>query len=90
MEWRCATCDRSYAEPPNMCACGTAALEPVEGGDDRSASRFSLPGLRRRLVDPEAADRGLVRDEPYVTLVFRFLLVVALLGAAMLVVLAFV
>lgn len=74
MEWRCAECDRTYDEPPEVCVCGSANLEPR---DDRDSERFSLLELRKRLLEPADADRSLVRDEPYVTVAFRILLVLA-------------
>lgn len=74
MEWRCAECGRTYAEPPDVCVCGSANLEPRDDGDD---GRFSLLELRRRLLEPGDADRSLVRDEPYVTAAFRVLLLLA-------------
>lgn len=75
MEWRCAECDRNYDEPPPTCVCGSANVEPR---DDRGSGRFSLLELRRRLLEPADADRSLVRDEPYVTVAFRVLFVLAI------------
>jgi hypothetical protein len=84
MEWRCADCGRVHDEPPERCACGSSNVEPAtdEGG------RYSLLGVRRRLLSPSDADRSLVREEPYVTLLFRA--VVALTLLALLVVVVFV
>ena len=79
MTWRCADCDRTYDRPPETCRCGSAAVEPDDG--DGPADRFSLPGLRRRLLAPGDADRSLVRDEGRVALAFRVLLFVSLLIA---------
>ncbi len=79
MEWRCADCGRVHDDPPERCACGSANVEPA-GGD----GRYSLLAVRRRLLSPADADRSLAREEPYVTLLFRVvvaLAVVALLGA---------
>ena len=84
MEWRCADCDRVHDEPPERCACGSSDVEPAT--DERG--RYSLLGVRRRLLSPLDADRSLVRDEPYVTLLFRA--VVALTLLALLVVVVFV
>lgn len=74
MEWRCTECGRTHDEPPEICVCGSANLEPR---DDGGAGRFSLLELRKRLLEPADADRSLVRDEPYVTVAFRILLVLA-------------
>lgn len=85
MEWRCRECGRTYDEPPEACACGSADVGPrddVEAGRDR----YSLLALRERLLDPRNADRSLVRDEPYVALAFRLLLAAALIAAVLLVV----
>lgn len=84
MEWRCRECGRRYDQPPETCACGSADVGPEESGGGRN-SRFSLLALRERLVDPENADRSLVRNEPYVALAFRVLLAAAVLGAVLLV-----
>lgn len=83
MEWRCRECGRSYHEPPETCVCGSASVDPTddtEGG----RSQFSLLALRQRLLDPQNADRSLVREEPYVTLLFRALVVASLFGAVLL------
>lgn len=85
MTWRCADCDRTYDRPPETCRCGSAAVEPDDG--DGPADRFSLPGLRRRLLAPGDADRSLVRDEGRVALAFRVLLFVSLVVATVAVVL---
>jgi hypothetical protein len=77
MEWRCRECGEAYDEPPETCACGSPDVEPDEGAGD---SRFSLLALRRRLLEPDRADRSLVRDEPYVTLVFRVLFACVVVG----------
>ena len=84
MEWRCADCGRVHDEPPEQCACGSSNVEPATGDEDR----YSLLGVRRRLLSPLEADRNLVRDEPYVTPLFRA--VVALTLLALLVVVVFV
>jgi hypothetical protein len=86
--WRCADCDRTYDRPPETCRCGSAAVEPDDG--DGPADRFSLPGLRRRLLAPGDADRSLVRDEGRVALAFRVLLFVSLLVVTMVAVLLLV
>lgn len=80
MEWRCAECDRIHDEPPEVCVCGSANLEPRENG---GSTRFSLLEIRKRLVDPADAERSLVRDEPYVSIAFRILLLLAV-GAGIL------
>ena len=67
MEWRCADCGRTHDEPPEQCVCGSANVEPAAGNE----GRYSLLGVRRRLLSPSDADRSLVREEPYVTLLFR-------------------
>ena len=90
MEWRCAACGQSYDEPPEACACGAMSLEPVPGGADDTPSLDAAAAIRGRLFHPVEADSSQGRDEPYVTVLFRFLLLVALLGAVMLVVLAFI
>lgn len=72
MEWRCAECGRNHDEPPETCVCGSADVEPRDAPDD---GRYSLLELRRRLLEPADADRSLVRDEPYVTVAFRVILV---------------
>lgn len=79
MSWRCADCDRRHDEDPGTCVCGSVNLEPADGSVDRS--RFSLLAVRRRLLDPQNADRSLLRDEPYVSLAVRVLLVVGFLLA---------
>ena len=84
MEWRCADCGRVYDEPPEQCTCGSSNVEPATDEVDR----YSLLGVRRRLLSPLEADRSLVRDEPYVTLLFRALVALTLL--ALLVVVVFV
>ena len=85
MEWRCADCGRAHDEPPEQCACGSSNVEPATD----EADRYSLLGVRRRLLSPLEADRSLVRDEPYVTLLFRAVVALTLLVllAALLVVL---
>ena len=85
MEWRCADCGRVHDEPPERCACGSSNVEPATGDEDR----HSLLGVRRRLLSPFDADRSLVRDEPYVTLLFQAVVALTLLVllAALLVVL---
>lgn len=82
MAWRCRECGRTYDEPPETCTCGSASIGPDDGEGGRS--RFSLLALRQRLLDPGNADRSLVRDEPYVALAFRVLVVAALLGGLLL------
>ena len=84
MEWRCADCSRVHDEPPEQCTCGSSNVEPATD----EADRYSLLGVRRRLLSPLEADRSLVRDEPYVTLLFRALVALTLL--ALLVVVVFV
>ena len=84
MKWRCADCGRVHDEPPERCACGSSDIEPASD----EGSRYSLLGVRRRLLSPVDADRSLVRNEPYVTLLFRA--VVALTLLALLVVVVFV
>lgn len=86
MKWRCAECERVYDETPDTCVCGSANVNPDEGDD----SRYSLSALRERLLDPQASDRSLVRDEPYVAVAFRVILLVALVGALLLAVQAVV
>ena len=84
MEWRCADCSRVHDEPPEQCTCGSSNVEPATD----EADRYSLLGVRRRLLSPLDADRSLVRDEPYVTLLFRAvvaLTLLVLLAAAVLV-----
>ena len=85
MEWRCADCGRVHDEPPEQCACGSSNVEPATD----EADRYSLLGVHRRLLSPLDADRSLVRDEPYVTLLFRAVVALTLLVllAALLVVL---
>ncbi|PSQ11934.1 hypothetical protein BRC99_05880 [Halobacteriales archaeon QS_7_69_60] len=81
MKWRCADCGRVHDDPPERCACGSADVEPAAGDD----GRFSPLAVRRRLLSPADADRSLTREEPYVALLFRAvvaLAVVALLVAA--------
>lgn len=79
MEWRCRECGRTYDDPPETCACGSADVGPREGRD-ASESRFSLLALRERVVDPENADRSLVGEERYVALAFRILLAATVVG----------
>lgn len=81
MAWRCAECDRAYDEPPETCVCGSAQVEPVD--DEAADGPYSLLALRERLLDPQDADRSLVRDEPYVTILFRVLFAVAAIGAVL-------
>ena len=81
MEWRCRECGRTHDEPPETCVCGSSDVGPAEGEGGRS--RFSLLALRERLLEPGSADRSLVRDEPYVNLAFRVLLVAVLLGVVL-------
>lgn len=80
MEWRCRDCERTYHEPPEACVCGSANVEPDDGDGD---GRFSLLALRRRLLEPERADRSLVRDEPYVSLAFRVLFACVVVGTVL-------
>ena len=75
MEWRCADCGRAHDEPPEQCACGSSNVEPATD----EADRYSLLGVRRRLLSPLDADRSLVRNEPYVTLLFRAVVALTLL-----------
>ena len=75
MEWRCADCGRVHDEPPQRCAYGSSNVEPATD----EADRYSLLGVRRRLLSPFDADRSLVRDEPYVTLLFRAVVALTLL-----------
>lgn len=75
VRWRCAECGRTYDEPPDTCTCGSATVEPADDGPDE---RFSLLAVRRRLLDPDAADRSLVSTDDRVVLAFRALLVVSL------------
>ena len=84
MEWHCPDCGRTHDEPPEQCVCGSANVEPAAGDE----GRYSLLGVRRRLLSPSDADRGLIREEPYVTLLFRALVALTLL--ALLVVVVFV
>ena len=79
MEWRCADCGRVHDDPPERCACGSAGVEPAAGDDGRT----SLLAVRRRLLSPADADRSLIREEPYVRLLFRA--VVALAAVVLLV-----
>ena len=79
MEWRCADCGRVHDDPPERCACGSADVEPAAGDDGRA----SLLAVRRRLLSPADADRSLIREEPYVRLLFRA--VVALAAVVLLV-----
>ena len=88
MEWRCAACGQSYDEPPESCACGAMSLEPVPGDSRDATSLEAVAAIRGRLFDPVEADGSHPRDEPDATLLLRFMLLVALLGALMLVVLA--
>ncbi len=90
MEWRCSVCGQSYDEPPEACDCGAMSLEPVPGSAEDAKTRDAAAAIRGRLFDPVEADRNPGHDETYVTTVFRFLLLVALLGAVMLLVLAFI
>ncbi|PSP79973.1 hypothetical protein BRC88_07630 [Halobacteriales archaeon QS_4_69_225] len=81
MKWRCADCGRVHDDPPERCACGSADVEPAAGDD----GRFSPLAVRQRLLSPADADRSLISEEPYVRLLFRAvvaLAVVALLVAA--------
>ena len=82
MEWRCADCGRVHDDPPERCACGSADVEPAAGDDGRT----SLLAVRRRLLSPADADRSLIREEPYVRLLFRA--VVALAAVVLLVAVA--
>ena len=66
------------------------SLEPVPGGPREATSLEAAAAIRGRLFDPVEADGSHRRDEPDVTLLFRFMLLVALLGALLLVVLAFI
>ena len=75
MEWRCADCGRVHDDPPERCTCGSADVEPAAGDDDES--RFSPLAVRRRLLSPADADRSLTREEPYVRLLFRAVVVLA-------------
>jgi|GEM_PF-2704084 hypothetical protein len=86
MKWRCAECERVYDNPPGTCVCGAANVTPDDGED----GRYSLSALRERLLDPQSSDRSLVRDEPYVAVAFRLLLALALLGAVVVTIQAFV
>ena len=79
MEWRCPDCGRTHDEPPEQCVCGSANVEPAAGDE----GRYSLLGVRRRLLSPSNADRSLIREEPYVRLLFRA--VVALAAVVLLV-----
>lgn len=79
MAWRCAECDRAYDEPPETCVCGSVQVEPID--DEADEGPYSLLALRERLLHPKDADRSLVRDEPYVTILFRLLFAVAILGS---------
>ena len=79
MSWRCADCDRRHDEDPGTCVCGSVDLEPTDSSVDRS--RFSLLAIRRGLLDPQDADRSLVRDEPYVSLAVRVFFAVGILLA---------
>ncbi|MFQ3320070.1 MAG: hypothetical protein ACI8UR_002207 [Natronomonas sp.] len=83
MEWRCAECGRSHDEPPETCVCGSSNVEPADEADT-DADRYSLLSFRKRLLNPREADRSLIRDEPYVTFVFRLLFGLALVGAVVL------
>lgn len=82
MAWRCADCDRTYDEPPETCVCGSARVDPDDEGD--ADGPYSLLALRERLFTPQDADRSLVRDEPYVTILFRVLFAVATIVAVLL------
>lgn len=82
MEWRCRECGRTYDDPPETCVCGAADVGPRDGAD--GSERYSLLAVRERLLDPENADRSLVRDEPYVALAFRVLLAAVVLGTVLL------
>lgn len=77
MPWRCRECGRTYQEPPEACVCGSADLDPADG-EGPEEGRYSLLAIRQRLLDPENADRSLVREEPYVAIAFRLLLAVTL------------
>lgn len=83
MTWRCGECGRTHDDPPETCVCGSADVGP-DAGDDGESSRLSLLALRQRLLDPRNADRSLVREEPYVALAFRVLVVGVLLGFVLL------
>ncbi len=76
--WRCPDCGRTYDQPPAACVCGTARLDP--GGDHRD-ERYSMLALRERLFQPQSADRSLIREEPYITVVFRVMLCLAFFAA---------
>jgi hypothetical protein len=88
MEWRCAECGCTYDEAPEVCACGSANLEPVEL--DADPARVSGAALRERALSPNDADRSLVREEPYVSVAFRLVLAAGALGALFLAVRLFV
>jgi hypothetical protein len=75
MEWRCADCGRRHDEAPAQCVCGSSTVEPADGDD----GRYSVAAVRRRLLSPADADRSLVGDGPYVTLLFRALVALTLL-----------
>lgn len=91
VSWCCADCGRSYDDPPETCACGSAAVEPDDGSADGEAEdRFSLLAVRRRLLEPGTADRSLVSDDPRIALAFRVLLALSLAVLGLLVLLSLV
>jgi len=86
VKWRCADCGRVHDEPPARCACDSANVEPETDHD----GGHSLLALRQRLLSPGDADRSLVREQPYVALLFRVLVGVAVLALVATVVLLLV
>jgi len=75
VRWRCADCGHTYDEAPERCHCGSVDVETDDGDPE---SRYSLPAVRRRLLEPREADRSLVGDDPLVVLAFRVFLLVSL------------
>lgn len=82
MRWRCVECGRTHDQPPETCACGSANVEPAD--DNAEDDRFSLLAVRRRLLDPDSANRSLVRNDPRVAFAFRALLLVSLVALVVL------